>query len=113
LQQESIARERETPIDTGQQYSLPELVDMAERYNPATRVAWEAAKARAGQFEIARGDLLPTLSAVTLAETSRQGVLFGSTFVRQTLGLYEPLLRVNYLIFDFGERTSRIETARD
>ena len=112
-QQRAIVRERETAIDPAHQYTLSELVDLAERYNPRTRAAWEAARARAGQLTIARADLLPALAAAALAGTSRQGVLFGSTFVRQTIGLYEPVLRVNYLLFDFGDRASRIEAARD
>lgn len=111
--QRAVTRGRETAIDPQHRYTLPELVDLAERHNPATRVAWEATRARAGRLQIARADLLPTVSAAALAATSRQGVLFGSTFVRQTLGLFEPVLRVEYLLLDFGDRASRIEAARD
>ena len=100
-------------IDPVHQYTLSELIDLAEQHNPSTRVAWQAAKARAGQLTVARSDLLPALTAVAMAETIRQGLLFNSTFVRQTLGDYEPVLRVSYLVFDFGERAGRIEAARD
>lgn len=102
-----------TQIDPAHRYTLPELVDLAEEHNPSTRAAWQAAKARAGQLTVARSDLLPTLTAVAMAETTRQGILFGTTFVRQTIGDYEPVLRVSYLLFDFGERSGRIEAARD
>ena len=111
--QRQATRGPETAVDGPHIYTLPELVDLAEQHNPSTRVAWEAAKVRAGQLRIARGDLLPTLTAVAMGGTTRQGILFGTTFVRQTIGYYEPILRVSYLVFDFGERSGRIQAARD
>ena len=33
-----------SPIDQQKRYSLVELIDIAERVNPETRVAWEAAR---------------------------------------------------------------------
>ncbi len=110
--QTAAAHRSETAVDPAHVYTLPELVDLAEQHNPSTRVAWQAAKVRAAQLRVAQGDLVPTLTAVALAGTSRQGVLFGSAFVRQTLGYYEPLLQVSYRVFDFGERTGRIAAAR-
>src|SRR5579875_1699645 len=65
----------ETRLDPAHVYTLPELVDQAEQHNPDTRVAWEAAKLRASDLRIARSDLLPTLVAVALANTTRQGPL--------------------------------------
>ena len=76
-------------------------------------MAWQAARAQADQLRIARSDLLPALTAVALANTTREGVLFGDAFVRQTLGLYQPMLQVNYLILDFGGRSAQIEAARE
>jgi outer membrane protein len=38
-------------------YSLAELIDLAEAYNPATRVAWESARAQAAALGIARSEL--------------------------------------------------------
>ncbi len=111
--QKSAASSPRTTIDPKHQYTLPELVDLAEEHNPATRVAWQAAKIRAGQLTIARSDLLPSVVAAAMAETTRSGILFGTTFVRQTIGDYSPVLRVSYLLFDFGERAGRIEAARD
>src|SRR5882757_8487536 len=32
-----------TPVDPGRIYTLPELIDLAQRNNPETRVAWERA----------------------------------------------------------------------
>jgi len=106
-------RVENTPIDSGHIYTLPELVDMAERYNPDTRAAWEAAKIRGRNLRIAESELLPSLAAVASADTGRQKILFGDAFVRQTMSLFTPYLTVNYTILDFGARGSRIAEARD
>src|SRR5262245_46806534 len=34
----------QAPIDPARQYDLPELIDVAQRVNPETRVAWERAR---------------------------------------------------------------------
>jgi outer membrane protein len=102
-----------TPIDRDHIYTLPELVDLAEEYNPDTRAAWEAAKIRGRNLRIAESELLPSLAAVASADTSRQKILFGDVFVRQTVSLFSPYLTVNYTILDFGARASRIAEARD
>ncbi len=101
-----------TKIDPAHVYVLPELIDLAELHNPSTRAAWAQARAQAAQLGIARGDLFPALAAVMMTNTTREGVLFGTSFVRQTLGLYQPMLQVNYLVLDFGNRSAEIEAAR-
>jgi len=88
-------------------------VDLAEEFNPDTRVAWEAAKIQGRNLRIAESELLPSLAAVASADTSRQDILFGDTFVRQTVSFFSPYLTVNYTILDFGARGSRIAAARD
>ena len=101
-----------TSVDPGHTYSLPDLIDVAERHNPTTRAAWENARATAARLRVARSELLPDLIAVAMANTTRDGVLFGNTFVRQTLGLYQPMLQVSYLAFNFGDRSARIDEVR-
>ena len=105
-------KDQQTAIVPSHQYSLPELVDLAEQHNPTTRAAWQAARAQAGALRIAKSDLLPALAAVAMTNTTRDGVLFGDTFVRQTTGVYQPMLELNYLVLDFGGRGSQIEEAR-
>ncbi|HEY0565267.1 MAG TPA: TolC family protein [Terriglobales bacterium] len=99
-------------INPDHTYTLAELVDLAETHNPETRVAWEDAKIQAAELGIARSALYPSLAAAALAITTRQGILFGTTFVRQTVGLYQAQFEVNYLVFDFGSRASQIELSR-
>ena len=105
-------RDRETTLVPAHRYTLPELVDLAEQHNPSSRAAWETARARAGALRIARSDLLPALTAVAMTNTTRDGLLFGDVFVRQTTGIFQPALELNYLVLDFGGRRSQIEAAR-
>jgi outer membrane protein len=99
-------------IDPHRRYTLPELIDLAQRHNPETRVAWEQAKAQAASLGVARSALFPTLAAVVLGSTIRQATLLGEFFQRQTLGVFEPVLRVEYLVFDFGGRSGAIDLAK-
>ena len=58
-------------LDPAKIYTLSELVNIAEQNNPATRVAWENAKARAADLGIAKATLYPTMAAAVLAATTR------------------------------------------
>ena len=53
-------------IDPNHVYSLVELIDIAQRRNPATRVAWEQARQAAINVGIARAAYLPALTASAL-----------------------------------------------
>jgi outer membrane protein TolC len=98
--------------EAAKSYSLAELVDFAERNNPETRVAWEGARARGAALHIAQSELYPALAAVALSQVYRQDLLFGSSFVRQTIAVFETELQLRYTIFDFGARAGGIATAR-
>jgi outer membrane protein len=99
-------------VDDAKVYSLAELVDFAERNNPETRVAWEGAKSRGAALHIAQSELYPALAAAVLSQVNRQSVLFGSSFVRQTVATFGPALQLDYTMFDFGARAGRIAAAR-
>ncbi len=111
-QRQAAQQDRRTNIDPNHAYTLSELVDLAERYNPSTRAAWENTRAAGARLGIARSDLLPSVNAVALTNTTRTGILFNDVFVQQTLGIFQPMLQLNYLIFDFGARSARIDEAR-
>ena len=99
-------------IDPAKTYTLAELIDLAEEHNSETRLAWQNAKARAASLGIARSALYPTMAAIAVANTSRIRILFNSDFIRQTIGVFQPDLQVDYLIFDFGARSGAIEAAK-
>ena len=101
-------------IEPDKVYALSELIDLAESYNPETRVAWESTRAKAAALGIARSELYPTLAAIALADVERNEAGLGQRFYRQTHQAYQLSLDLNYTIFDFGARRGRInaESAR-
>lgn len=99
-------------LESDKTYTLAELIDLAQSHNPETRVAWEEAKSKAAALGIARSTLYPTVSAIVLAASNRQAALIGEFFHRQTIGLFEPVLHVEYLVFDLGGRSGEIDAAK-
>jgi outer membrane protein len=100
------------PIDESKTYSLAELIDLAQRHNPETRVAWERARAQEAALGLARSELYPMLNAAAVAQATRADVLVGPTFYREQIRSAALAFDLTYMIFDFGGRAGRIENAR-
>src|SRR5690348_8398502 len=103
-------------IDPNYVYTLVELIDIAQRRNPATRVAWEQARQAAISVGVARAAYLPALTASAVAGWEHFVTPFPSNFVPQGFIIYNaqefiPQLAVNYLLFDFGGRAAAVEAA--
>src|SRR5262245_2046888 len=115
---ENTAVESPSPadIDPNHVYSLVELIDIAQRRNAATRVAWEQARQAAMNVGVARAAYLPALTVSALAGYERAVFPFPSNLVSQgfiTVDMQEvlPQLSVHYLLFDFGGRAASAEEA--
>ena len=102
----------EWAIDNRKLYTLPELVDLAELHNPVTRNAWERARIRAAELNVARSAYYPTLTAAVLGASTRDAPLIGEFFHRQSIAVLEPTLQVEYLIFDLGGRAGQVDVAK-
>ncbi|WP_354446290.1 TolC family protein [Ottowia thiooxydans] len=102
-------------IDTLHPYSLAELIDLAQRNHPATRIAWIAARNAATTTEIAQRSWLPRLSATVLAGARhRQGEAGGQTLSvnsERNGHAAAGILSLQWLLFDFGEREALAEGA--
>src|ERR1700724_1469069 len=103
-------------IDPNHVYSLVELIDIAQRRNPATRVAWEQARQAAINVGIARAAYLPALTASAGAGWEHFLTPFPSNLVPQGFIIFNaqeaiPQLAVNYLLLDFGGRAAAVEAA--
>src|SRR6202035_2761433 len=103
-------------IDPNHVYSLVELIDIAQRRNPATRVAWEQARQLAINVGIARAAYLPALTASAVAGWEHFVTPFPSNLVPQGFIIFNaqevlPQLAVNYLLLDFGGRAAAVEAA--
>ncbi|MCK9513389.1 MAG: TolC family protein [Pigmentiphaga sp.] len=97
--------------------SLPELIDLAQRHNPATRVAWEQARQAAQAVGIAEALFLPQTTAVAVAGYQRSKVplplaLGGIDHVDTSISGVIPAITLQWLLFDFGEREAIAESAR-
>ncbi len=98
-------------------YSLAELIDIAERRNQATRIAWEQARQAAINVGIAQAALLPVLTASAIGGFQRVALPFPSNLVSRgyiTANTQEflPTLTVSYLLLDFGSRQAVVNAAR-
>ncbi|PYS96157.1 MAG: TolC family protein [Acidobacteria bacterium] len=91
-------------------WGLAELVDLALRNSPDTRVAWARARAAAADLGAQRGAYYPTAVFQTNASKTR-GSAVGGQFTFETAS-YNPYLTLNYLLFDFGGRKGAVEESR-
>ena len=98
-------------VDPSKTYSLTELIDLAQRHNPDTRVSWERARAQAAALGVARSELYPTLTATALARADRSAVLVEPDFRRQDVQSAGLAFDLTYMVFDFGGRRGRIDAA--
>lgn len=99
------------------EYKLSELIDIAERQNPETRIAWETARNAALGAGIAESTYLPRVTANVI------GGYQGSTGESSSLGYTAngsahvtgsvSALSLEWLLFDFGGRKNIVGAARD
>ncbi len=105
------------PTDADHVYALDELIDIAERNNRQTRVAWEQARQAAIKIGIAQSKFLPSLSVDAFGGYSHSALPFPETFVRRgyitsNADAVYPALSLKYLLFDFGGRAAAVNEAR-
>jgi outer membrane protein TolC len=103
-------------IDANHVYALAELIDIAQRRNPTTRVAWEQARQAAIKVGIAQAAYLPALTASALAGYERFAFplppsVLPAGFATSNNKEVVPGATVKYLLFDFGGRAANVEAA--
>ncbi len=115
-------------IDPQKVYDLPELIDLAERTNPQTKIAWERARQAAAAVGLSQSTYFPYLVASASAgyehaflpfPTLKQGP--GPNEVRVTGGgtlaidstLERAAMDMKWLLFDFGERKAIATAAKE
>ncbi len=100
-------------IDPTRTYDLPDLIDIAEATNPETRIAWNEARNAALAAGIARSTYLPKITASALggyqtAHGQRSALgLNGDQNVTASGSI--SAISLQWLLFDFGERTAIVE----
>jgi outer membrane protein len=104
-------------IDPGKQYELSELIDIAQRSNPETRVAWERARQAAVGVGLAEGTYYPVIAAVATAAVAHvplpipTSVVPGGIFTADTQFII-PALSLEWLLLDFGRRRALVDAAQ-
>ena len=114
---------RETPregtaiLDPDHTYTLPELIDIAEHHNPATRTIWEHAKQKARELGVAKSAYYPQLDGLAVFGDRRAVNPFPKPlaprgYVMVEVPIVEPAVTLEYLIFDFGKREANVDSAK-
>jgi outer membrane protein TolC len=103
-------------LKSGKVYELVELIDLAQRTNPVTRIAWENARQAAYAKGMVEGTFLPFVSANIIA--GRQDIVTpvrtlrgGTDNLTTTAEGVTPVLALQWLLFDFGERAALRDVA--
>jgi outer membrane protein len=103
-------------IEGAKVYTLPELIDLAESSNPSTRIAWNDARVAALAAGIAESAYLPKIAASAVAgyssstgSNSAQGLsVSGGNSAEGAISA----VSLQWLLFDFGERTAVVDAAK-
>lgn len=107
---------REQKIDAAEPLSLARLIDTALSFSPATRQAWEEARAAAAGVGQAESDWYPTLTVSAEGDYQKQHfTLKDESAVAPSSDTnelnYGPNFKITYLLLDFGGRSAAIEEA--
>lgn len=110
-------RRGEIPIELEHAYTLSELIDLAQRVNPTTRIAWEQARQAALEKGLVDATYLPELSAEVLGGVQHAALPLpkllaaGGNMMANTEEVV-PSLVLKWLLFDFGRRDGLSEAAK-
>jgi outer membrane protein TolC len=103
-------------VDGARVYSLAELIDLAEVNNPSTRIAWNEARKVALAAGIAESSYLPKITAsevFTWLSGSSPGSASGVGFRSSASGSGTiSAVSLQWLLFDFGERSAVVDAAK-
>ena len=99
-------------IDPNKVYDLPELIDIAQRNHPLTRVAWERARQAAESVGLSQSTYYPFLAA-SASSSFQHGLATLTTVFPGNEIEQNATLDVKWLLFDFGGRRATVAEARE
>src|SRR5580704_11410268 len=70
-------------VDARKEYTLPDLIDLAEQLNPATRAAWQSARQALALLGVSKSAYYPFLSLAAAAGYTRFFVPFPQVEINQ------------------------------
>jgi outer membrane protein TolC len=92
------------------QLSLAEVVDVALRNSPSTRLSWAQARAAADAYGSSQGRLFPTVTAGVTANHALSLATPGRPPIERSQ--YGPSVSLAYTVLDFGGRSGAIDVTR-
>ena len=104
-------------VDTNKAYELAELVDLAERLNPETRLAWSHAKGAAAAVGLAKSEYYPLLALKATAGSERQPIPLPLSpekagYMDVEAQELRPVATLEWVLLDFGRRAADVRAAR-
>jgi outer membrane protein len=103
--------------DAQKDYELAELIDLAERVNPETKVAWEQAKQAASAVGLAQSQYYPVLALQAAANYAREPVPVPLTatkggFLDVEAQEVSPVATLEWVLLDFGRRKADVRASK-
>ena len=105
---------QDNAIDPSHEYTLAELIDLAQSSNPRTRIAWNAARNAALATGMVKSVYLPQLAATAMTGWRHSKAPATSAWATPpaTAARTAPwACSLQWLLFDFGGRQARVQAA--
>ena len=104
-------------LEPKKRYGLVDLIDLAQRNNPQTRAAWEAAREAAAAEGLVESSYLPQISLQALGGLEHTPLPAPKNLVPEGFFVSNareiiPSVALKWLLFDFGQRKAKLEAAR-
>ena len=105
-----------SPLAPEKRYALAELIDLAQRTNPETRVAWERARQAAAAVGLVESEYYPVLALSASVGAGSASFPIPRNLVPQghfrvDSASFTPTLTLRWLLLDFGQRRAAHEAA--
>jgi len=115
---EPLREGRPSGIDPQKDYELAELIDLAERANPETKVAWARAKEAASAVGLAQSEYYPLLALKASADWARLPVPIPLSpqeagYMDLEAQSVRPVAVLEWVLLDFGRRAATVGAARE
>ncbi len=102
-------------VDPNRAYGLPELIDIAQRNNPNTRISWQNARTAALAVGMVEVSYLPLITANAIGghQTVRSPLPLGTQrYLETTTEGITSSVALQWLVFDFGQRAAVADAAK-
>jgi len=97
--------------ERAQRLTLADMVDVALRNNPATRLSWAQAREAAAQYGVSRSAWFPTIDVSGTFTRLKTVASQGRSAVKQNT--YGPSVTASWLLLDVGGRSGQIDASAE